>query len=89
MSEACSIQSTDVPGVGPHFVGVLGELDAAGLAAATHLHLRLDHDRIADAVGGTDGSVDRLDSLPRGDGNPVAREQLRALVLEQVQRRSS
>ena len=37
---------------------VLGELDAAGLAAAADLHLRLDDAREADLLGGRDGLVD-------------------------------
>ena len=39
-------------------VAVLGDLDAAGLAAAADLHLRLDDARVADLVGGGDGLVD-------------------------------
>ena len=48
-------------GVRAGLVGVGGELDAARLAAAAHLHLGLDHDRVADAVGDLDRLVDRGD----------------------------
>ena len=48
----------------------VGELDAAGLAAPADLHLRLDDDRIADAVGGGDRVVDGLDRSPADTGMP-------------------
>ena len=84
MSDACSthttlhdvaldVQAEDVPGVGAHLVGVLGELDAAGLAAPADLHLRLDDDGIPDAVGGGDRVVDGLDGLAGRHGDAVAR----------------
>ena len=44
---ALDVEPEDVAGVQAHLVGVGGQLHAAGLAAATHLHLRLDHDRVA------------------------------------------
>ena len=45
-------------GVLADLVGVVGELDAAGLAATTDLHLGLDDHRVADALGGGDRLVD-------------------------------
>ena len=52
-------------------VGVGGELDAAGLAAAADVHLRLDHHGVADAVGGRHGLVDRVDRIgPSETGMP-------------------
>ena len=72
-----------------HLVGVVGQLDAAGLAAAADLHLRLDHDRVADALGGGDGVVDRGDGLAGADRDAVAGEELLALVFVQVQGRGS
>ena len=69
-------------------VAVLGDLDAAGLAAAADLHLRLDDAGVADLVGGVDGVVDRSGGLTRGDGNAVAGEELLALVLEKVHERA-
>ena len=80
------VEAEDVARVGARFVGVGGELHAAGLAATTDLDLRLHHDRVADAIGDGDGIVDRLRDLAVGDGNAVAGEQLLALVLEQIQR---
>ena len=64
------------------FVAVLGDLDAAGLAASTDLHLRLDDARVADLVRGVDRVVDRLGRKTLGDRNAMAREELLALVLE-------
>ena len=71
MSEACSthtrfddvaldVHAEDVPGVEPDLVGVVGQLDAAGLAPATDLDLGLDDDRVAGRVGRRDGLVDRV-----------------------------
>ncbi len=42
----------------PDLVGVVGQLDAAGLAPATDLDLGLDDDRVAGRVGRGDGLVD-------------------------------
>ena len=81
---ALDVHAEDVPGVGADLGGVVGELDAAGFPAAADLHLRLHDDRIADAVGRGDRVVDRGHGLAGGDGNPVAREQLLALILEQI-----
>ena len=49
------IQSEDVAGVQSQFVDVVGQLHAAGLAATADLHLGLDDDGIADALGDLDG----------------------------------
>ena len=65
-------------------VAVLRDLDAAGLAAAADLHLRLDHARVADLVGGGDRLVDGPGRRAGGHGDTVAREELLALVLEKV-----
>ena len=66
---------------------ILGQLDAAGLAAAADQHLRLDDDGIAELVGGGERLVDGLRGLPVGNGNAVLGEELLALVLEEVHRR--
>ena len=98
MSEACSTQTRstsvaldvhaeDVPGVGAHLVGVVGELDAAGLAAAADLHLGLDHDRVAGLVGLGHRLVDGLGDAARAHRDAVAGEVLLALVLEQIHAR--
>ncbi len=47
---ALDVHPEDVPGVLADLGLVVGELDAAGLAAATDLHLRLDDDGIAGLV---------------------------------------
>ena len=52
-------------GVGADLVGVVGQLDAAGLASPADLHLGLHHHRVADALGGGDGVVDGGDGLAR------------------------
>ena len=54
-----------------HLVGVVGELDAAGLAAAADLHLGLDDDRVAGRVGLGDGLVDGVGR--RRPGSPGCR----------------
>ena len=66
---------------------VLGDLDAAGLAAAADLHLRLDDAREADLLRGGDGLVDGRARAAVGHGDAVAGEELLALVLEQVHER--
>ena len=63
---------------------VLGDLDAAGLAAAADQHLRLDHAGVADLVGGGDRLLDGGGGRAGRHGDAVAREELLALVLEKV-----
>ena len=70
--------------MGERVVGGGRVLNAAGLAAATGLHLRLDHDGPTDFLG------DGLGAL-RGDGHPTRRaghvvlgEQLFRLVFEEI-----
>jgi hypothetical protein len=86
---ALDVEPEDVAGVLAGLVGVVGQLHAARLAAATDLHLGLDDDRVADAVGDRDGVVDvcRFAALSVGTvghGNAVLRKELLALILEQV-----
>ena len=81
---ALDVHAEDVPGVGAHLVGVVGQLDAAGLAPAAHLHLRLHDDGVADPLGGSDGVVHGGHGLTGADGDPVPREELLALVLVEV-----
>ena len=57
---AADVHAEDVPGVLAHLGLVVGELDAAGLAAPADQDLGLDHDRVADLVGGGDGVLDAL-----------------------------
>ena len=52
-------------GVLADLVGVVGQLDAAGLAPPAHLDLRLDDDRVADRVGDDDRLVDGVGHAAR------------------------
>ena len=83
MSDACSIQSfsTTWPRMSsPRIVlrlllgvgRVLGELDAAGLAAAAGQHLRLDDDRAAELLGRRARLLGRRREPPVGDGDAEA-----------------
>ena len=81
MSDACSTQhaphdvaldvhAEDVAGVVAHLVGVVGQLDAARLASAAHLHLRLDDDGVARLLGLAHRLVDRVATPPADTGMP-------------------
>ena len=82
---AADVQPEDLAGARLGLVGIGRELDAAGLAAPAGQHLRLDDDR----------PTELLRRLPRllgsgreptlGHGDPVAREELLALILVEVQ----
>ena len=63
---------------------VLGELDAARLAPAADLDLRLDHHGVAQVVGRLDRLCDSGGMPPLGHGHPVLGEELLALVFEEV-----
>ena len=81
---ALDVHAEDVPGVLADLVGVVGELDAAGLAAATDLHLGLDDDGVAGLVGLRDRLVDGVGHATPADRDVVAGEVLLALVLEEI-----
>ena len=66
-------------------VRVVGELDAARLAAAAGEHLGLDDDRAAELLGRRARLRGRRREPALGDGDPEAREELLALVLVEVQ----
>ena len=69
--EAADVHAEDRLGVLLGLGRVVGELDAAGLAAAADQHLGLDDARVADLVGGGDGLLDRAGAaLPSGTGTP-------------------
>ena len=81
---ALDVHAEDVAGVRADLVGVVGELDAAGLAAPAHLHLGLDDDRVPGGVGLTHRLVDGVGHTTRRHRDVVAGEVLLALVLEQI-----
>ena len=62
--------------------GVLGELDAARLAAAARQHLRLDDDLRPELLGGRARLGRRRREASLGDRNAELLEELLALVLE-------
>src|SRR5581483_9217651 len=63
---------------------VLHQLDAARLAAAARVDLRLHHAREAEPLGGRHGLLDREAGLAVGHGHAVAAEPLLGLVLVDV-----
>ena len=81
---ALDVHAEDVRGVGPHLVGVVGELDPARLAAAADLHLGLDDHRVAGRLSRGDRLVDGVGHATWADRDVVAGEVLLALVLEQI-----
>ena len=69
--EAADVHAEDRAGVLLGLAAVLRDLDAAGLAAAADQHLRLDHARVADLVGGGDRLLDgRRPARRTGTGTP-------------------
>ncbi len=78
------VHPQDVAGVEPDLVGVVGQLDAARLAPPAHVHLGLDHDRIADGIGGGHGVIDRFDGPTVRHGDVEAGEELLALEFEEI-----
>ena len=65
-------------------LGRLGELDAAGLAAAAREHLGLDDDRAAELRGGVRGFRGRRGEPSFGDGDAEVAKELLALVLVEI-----
>ncbi|GAB3997208.1 hypothetical protein GCM10029992_19460 [Glycomyces albus] len=81
---AFDVHPEDVGGVGLHLVDRVGEFDAAGLAAASHFHLRFDDHPVTEALG-------ELHGLLRGGGDAAVQyrhtvpgEQCAALVFVQI-----
>ena len=64
------------------FVGVGGNLDAAGLTAATDLDLRLDYAGVANLLGGGHCFIDRSRRNARWNGDFMPCEKLFALIFE-------
>ena len=96
MSDAASIQSrrTTWPRMSSPRIslarasassGIGRELDAAGLAAPAGQHLRLDDDLAAELLRRLPRLLGSRREPPVGDGDPVAREELLALILVEVQ----
>jgi len=63
---------------------VVGELHAAGLAAAARQHLGLHDDRAAELLGGAACLRRRDRKSPVGHGDAEALEELFALILEKI-----
>ena len=78
------VHAENVVGMESGFLGVVCQLDAAGLATTTDLHLSLDHHGVAGLVGHLHGLVDGVGGSTGADRNVVTGEVLLALVLEQV-----
>ncbi len=87
--EPPDVHPEDGLGVLQRLVAIVGDLDPARLAALADPHLRLDHARIADLLGGLDRGGNGVRVPARRDGHAVLREQLLALVLEQVHQRGA
>ena len=81
---ADDVHAEDRVGVLARLLGVLGDLDPAGLAAAADQDLGLDRAGVADPLRRGDGVVDRVGDLAARHGDAVLGEQLLALVLEEV-----
>ena len=84
---AVDLQLQDRLGVLGGLLGRVGELDAARLHPAAAQHLRLDHDRAADLLGGLAGLVGRFAEAVLGDGNPRQLDDLACLVLVEAHQR--
>ena len=78
------VQPEDVLGAGPGLAGVGRQLHAAGLAAAAHLHLRLDDDLTPDLAGDRLRLLRRLGDATGKHGDTVGSQQVTSLVLEEI-----
>ena len=81
---ALDVHAEDVPGMGAHLVGVVGELDPAGLATSADLDLGLDDDRISGGFRLGDGLVDGQGDAAWAHRDAIAGEVLLALVFEEI-----
>jgi len=82
--EPLDLHAEDVRGVLVGLVSGLGDLDAARLAAATGLDLRLDDGHAADLLGGGLRLVGGLDDDTESRRDAVLGEELLRLVLHQI-----
>ncbi len=67
-------------------VGVVGQFDTTGLATAAHLHLGLDHHRVAGGLSLLYSFLDGIGHPSLGDGDAEPGEVLLTLVLEEIHR---
>ena len=81
---AVDVEAEDVAGARFRFGRALGELDPAGLPAASRQHLGLDDDGLAELRGRGTRLLRARREPSLGDGDAVAAEELLALVLVQV-----
>ena len=81
---ALDVHAEDGGGVLEGLVRGLGDLDAAGLAAAADLHLRLDDNDAADLLGSGLGFFRGVRNDAGKHGNAVCLEEIARLVLIQV-----
>ena len=86
---ALDVETEDVAGVEADLSLVVGQLDTAGLAAATDLDLGLDHHRIAGVLGHGDRLLHRVGHAALGDGHVETGEVLLPLVFEEIHRTCS
>ena len=84
---ADDVHADDRVRMSARLLGVLGDLDAAGLAAAADQHLRLDRAGVANPLRGRHRLLDGLGDLATRHGDPVLGEQLLALILEKIHKR--
>ena len=68
--EPADVHAEDRLGVLQGLLAIVGDLDPAGLAALADPHLRLDHARIADLLGGLDRVGNGVGVPPLGTGTP-------------------
>jgi hypothetical protein len=84
--EAADVHAQDRGGVLLGLRAVVRQLDPAGLAAPADLDLRLDRHRVAELLGRLNGLGHSRGGSPVGHGHAVLREELFALVFEEVHR---
>src|SRR5207248_5027456 len=76
------VHAENLLGLGRRVLGIVGELDTAGLAATADPDLRLDDDAAAELGGNRAGLVRRARDAAFRNSDAVACEQLLRLVLE-------
>ena len=84
---AVDLELEDRLGVLGGLLGRVGELDAAGLHPPAAQHLRLDHDRPADLLGGRAGLLRGRAEAVLGDGDPRQLDDFPCLELVEAHQR--